>query len=122
VRSIELARPRRCESGDPTSQPTRSTVSLPVSWRARRREPLVSFLALGAVVQLAWRLLASRPAATITITEDARRAAIQAETERWGRDLTDRNRTRAMERRIDDEDLLRPLVAAVGLTPTAPSD
>jgi hypothetical protein len=76
-------------------------------WAVVRREPLVLFIILGALLYGVWTVLAPREKMSVQIEASALRSLEKAEEELLGRPLTDEERERAREDFIDDEVLLR---------------
>lgn len=72
-----------------------------------RNEPLVLFLALGALLFGAWTLIMPQKVGTVMIDPEALRALEKQEQDLRGRPLTDEERAVLREGYIDDEVLLR---------------
>jgi hypothetical protein len=79
-------------------------------WAAIRREPLLLFVLLGALLYGAWAALAPPGVETIRVESEVVRALEKQQEELLGRPLTDQEREAIREGYIDDEALLREAV------------
>ena len=79
-------------------------------WAAVRREPLLLFAILGAVICGAWLALAPRAAETVRIEAEALRALETFQEELQGRPLTDEEWAIVQEGYIDEEVLLNEAI------------
>ena len=76
-------------------------------WSNLRREPLVWFVVLGAVLGAAWVWLAPADTETIRVESETLRALEKQQEDLLGRPLTDEERQLAHESFVDEEVLLR---------------
>ena len=75
-------------------------------WHLIRREPLVHFLVLAALLFAADRLVGSSDRSTIVIDRQSIAAALQARAEALGRPLSEAERDAAIQEYVDEEVLL----------------
>lgn len=86
---------------------TQTSASPKGPWSIVRREPLVLFVVLGALLYGAWMALAARGEKTVRIEASALRVRETAQEELLGRPLTDEEREILREDYIDEEVLIR---------------